>query len=103
MTDEKKLTDEETVENEKNVLKLDTPIEVGNETVAELRFKEPTVLQIEKCGMPFRFSDGELTVDTAVCSKYISVLAEIPPSTVRNMSPKDFMRASLIVTRFFVD
>lgn len=89
--------------DEKNVLKLETPIEVGTDTVTELRFNEPTVLQIEKCGMPLRYSEVGLTIDPAVCSKYISVLAEIPPSTVRKMSPKDFMRAVGIVSAFFGD
>ena len=89
--------------DEKNVLKLETPIEIGGETISELSFKEPTVLQIEKCGMPVRYVDGGIDLIHEVCSKYISTLGEIPPSAVRKMSRKDFMRAMGIVAAFFGD
>lgn len=84
-------------------LELTTPIEAHGETVSELKFRDLNTEDIQRCGMPFAISAAEVKPDMAVAIKYIVRLAEIPESSVKKMTPKDFMAAVMVVMDFFGD
>jgi hypothetical protein len=86
-------------------IKLTIPIEAHGETLTELTLKELNTAAIIRCGMPVDIENVEgkqvTTVKTDVMSKYISVLAGIPISSVEKLDIKDFMTLINQVSDFF--
>lgn len=92
-----------------NKLTLSKPISAHDEKISELTFREPTGDDLMACGeMPFALetkkSGATLThISTDALALYIERLAGIPMSSVKQMTPKDFMGAFGIVAGFFGD
>ena len=88
----------------RKVLKLTAPIKAHGEMVSELSFREPVGSDIINCGYPFRSvgsgNEVQRTTDTKSVAAYISDLAQIPPSSVGQLSVADFQEAMLIVLGF---
>lgn len=96
-------------------MKLNKPINVFGERVDELTFREPNGADVIKCGFPFAFGlgDGGRKIDTEVIGRYIQVIGcvpegvgrkaiqGLPPGSVAQLSPVDFVRAVNEVVGFF--
>ncbi|MGB8364927.1 MAG: phage tail assembly protein [Rhizomicrobium sp.] len=85
---------------------LTKPIEAHGQKVSELELREPNGGDIAECGLPFEMAvgtNGQSTgkVDGAAVLRYISVLANIPPSSAKMLAPRDFMTALGEVLGFF--
>ena len=94
------------------VIKLSKPIQAHGEMVSELSFREPTGLDIELVGVPVHFtwvagdnvaSDGGVQV---VYSKnmgmMLSHLAAVPPSSIKMLAAKDWIKCAMAVQSFFL-
>ena len=84
---------------------LTKPIDAHGETLKVLRVREPTGLDIERCGVPividFSIDPPKLTFDEKKMAAMISMLAAIPASSVRSMSPKDWVSVAWGIAGFF--
>ena len=80
--------------------KLSEPIRVGGEEVTELTLRKPTVDMLQGTKLAVT-GDGGLLVDADVVMKVFSKLADIPPSSVKQISGDDYMRMVEVYTRFF--
>jgi Phage tail assembly chaperone proteins, E, or 41 or 14 len=75
--------------------------------VKELRFREPTAADIERCGNPVNidFLSGDtpkMTFDAKSMSAMMSMLAAVPPSTIKQMHPRDWNSAAWNLASFFM-
>ena len=90
------------------VIKLRKKVQGGDgEEVDELKFREPTASDIERCGDPvtidFMSSDTpKLTYNEKSMSAMMSLLANVPPSTIRKMNTKDYENAKIMLTGPFM-
>jgi Phage tail assembly chaperone proteins, E, or 41 or 14 len=91
------------------VLTLTKPIMAHGEEISELKFREPTAADIEACGSPIVFDAyaPEGMPKTRVESKnmfaMMSRLAAVPPSTIRQMSARQWeYAANVLAYRFFI-
>lgn len=85
-------------------LELINPIVAHGETLTELKFRELTTEDVITCGQPFPIpttDTDEIDVNFQTTKKYIVRLAGIPESSVKAMSPGDFIKASYMVAGFF--
>lgn len=85
--------------------KLRSPIKFGDKTITEIRYRDPTVADLEAIGGFFYTVDtsGELSVTPR---KVVSLLGQItednlPPSAIKQMSVKDFDALRWILLKFF--
>jgi hypothetical protein len=74
--------------------------------VRELKFREPTAADIEVCGLPVAidFYTGEqpkMTFETKSMFAMMSRLANVPPSTIKQMHAKDWGVAAVVLARRF--
>lgn len=84
------------------IVTLTKEITVAGETVKELNLREPTYDEVSDCGMPFTITqDGEIKLDSKATLKYLPIMADIPPSSARQISPKDLMVVSMKILGFF--
>lgn len=83
--------------------KLSTPIKHGSEEVKVLEIKAPTLKAIRKIGVPFRFgaTGSEFEIDAERIAQYLSELCALPPSTVDQISAKDFIGLIQVFSGFF--
>lgn len=91
------------------VVVLRKPIKLGSEeTITELTFREPTAADIERCGNPVNidfFGGGEtpkMSFDARSMSAMMSVLAAVPPSTIKKLSTRDWNSAAWNLASFFL-
>jgi hypothetical protein len=89
------------------VVKLRKPIMAHGDEINELKFREPTAGDIEKCGNPVNldFHSGDtpkMSFDTKAMSAMMSALAAVPPSTIRPMHPRDWNSAAWNLASFFM-
>jgi hypothetical protein len=89
------------------VVKLRKPIQANGETVSELKFREPTAGDIERCGNPvnidFQSSDTpKMSFDAKSMTAMMSTLAAVPPSSIRQMHPRDWNSAAWNLASFFL-
>ena len=82
---------------------LSRPIAHGSTEITELEFRTPSTKDVNELGMPFRLN-ADLLPDPvpAVCAKYISRLAGIPPSVVDKIDVMDYMQLLYIIMNFFI-
>jgi hypothetical protein len=82
---------------------LSKPIKVAGEEVRELSYRDPSVDDADACGeMPYSMQrDGIPIPRPAACVFFISRMAGIPPSSVKQMSGWDFNMLSQEVISFF--
>jgi tail assembly chaperone E/41/14-like protein len=89
------------------VVTLRKAIIAHGDEVKELRFREPTAGDIEKCGNPVNLSfypdePPKMTFEAKNMSAMMSVLAAVPPSTIRAMHPRDWENAAWNLASFFM-
>lgn len=81
---------------------LTKEITVGGEKVKELTIRAPEYDEITKFGMPFSYSDnGSAKVDMSCTLAYLPILADIPPSSAKQILPKDLVKISMQIVGFF--
>jgi hypothetical protein len=87
----------------KTVIELTTPIEAHGETLKTLELRELTTEDIMRCGFPFApNANGEdVEIKASVAAKYIVRLAGIPESSVKSLSPLDFIKVCGEILSFF--
>jgi len=108
MTDESEAK-KSNAEFEPLVVKLRKPIKLGSEeTITELTFREPTASDIERCGNPVEidfFGGGDtpkMSFNAKSMSAMMSVLAAVPPSTIKKMATRDWNSAAWTLASFFL-
>ncbi|MBR0864317.1 phage tail assembly protein [Bradyrhizobium diazoefficiens] len=78
--------------------KLRKPVDAHGEKISEITFREPTGADIEAAGLPvnidFAFDPPRIEFDARKMSAMMSVLAAVPPSTIRALAPKDWLSPS---------
>jgi len=83
-------------------IKLTKEITVSGEPVIELTLREPTYDEMASCGIPFTITEeGEIKVDLKSTLRYLPILAGIPPSSAKQIAPKDVMTVSMSIVSFF--
>ena len=88
---------------------LSRPVQAHGEEITKLEIREPLGVDIRLCGLPFSLApgtaggDGEVQIREAAITKYISRLAKVPPTTVDQLAPNDWMTAMGAVLGFFDD
>lgn len=86
------------------VVKLSKPVTEGETSLAELTLREPTLDDIAALGYPYvalnTESGAAIQVLPAVVIKYVSRLAAVPPSTVKQLSLQDFSAVQNAVIGF---
>lgn len=87
-------------------IKLRTKIIANGEEVDELKFREPTAGDIERAGNPvildvFSSELPKINFDPKAMTAMMSLLAAVPPSTIRMMHPKDWYTAAWQLAGFF--
>ena len=81
---------------------LSKPIQHGNSESTELTLREPTARDVNDLGLPFRLDASLISEPVpAVCAKYISRLAGIPPSVVEKIALSDYTMLLYRVVAFF--
>lgn len=82
---------------------LSKPIKVHGTDITELDLQDPNFDQIQRFGLPVSMdSTGNFTVNVAVAAKYIPVLAQIPPSSLKEAAPFDINNLCWAIWRFFM-
>lgn len=85
---------------------LTKKINVGGEEITELTLREPSTGDVIEAGNPCNFDPAASTptvrFDEKKLAAMISRLAAIPPSSVAQMSPKDFSALGWILADFFL-
>ncbi|WP_425404625.1 phage tail assembly protein [Hwanghaeella sp.] len=80
---------------------LKKAIQAHAEEVNSLTFREPNGEDIQACGYPFRLSEGQVYPEAGSISKYISRLAKIPHSSVKQLGAEDFNACMAVILGFF--
>jgi hypothetical protein len=92
-------------EFEEPVHVLIKPIQAHGEEITALRWREPTGGDIERAGNPvyldFSGEKPSITFNEKKMAAMISLLAGIPPSSVRMLSAKDWNAIAWKLFRFF--
>ncbi len=85
---------------------FDYEVEAHGEQVKELVLREPTGADVIAVGNPVQFdpiSDPpRILVDDKRMAAMISRLAEVPPSSVAKLKPKELISLGWLLTPFFV-
>src|SRR5262252_4217417 len=103
------MAEEEKKLNGANVLEvtLQKSVIANGEETKTLTFREPTGADLERAGSPilidFNTDPPTERYDTKAMTQMMSLLAAVPPSTIRQMSASDWEWAALqIKFRFFL-
>lgn len=84
-------------------IKLTKSIRAHAEDVHVLELREPTGKDVRELGFPHTLTgDAGVKLDAGVVAKYISRLANIPLSSVDDMSPADLNTISWDIAGFFL-
>lgn len=82
---------------------LNQPVSAHGETISVLEFKEPTGKDVRELGYPYQMNQDEsIKLQAHIIAKYIVRLAEVPLSTVDQMTPGDLNTAGWLVAGFFL-
>ena len=88
------------------VLPLRKNVIANGEDVNELKFREPTGGDIERVGCPIILSVFETQpkpiFDGPIMTMMMANLAGVPPSTIRQMDPRDRQNGAMMLFHFFV-
>jgi hypothetical protein len=79
-------------------LALSAPITAHGNQVSELSFRPMTGKDLRICGFPVK---GD-SIDAAVVHRLIATLAEVPPSSIDELSAADWTAAFNVVQDFLV-
>lgn len=88
------------------VITLRKSVIANGEEVKELKFREPTGGDIEACGNPvlidmFGRDTPQVSFDAKSMTSMLARLALVPPSTIKQMHPKDWNNAAWMISNFF--
>jgi len=87
-------------------LPLRKKVVANGEEVDELNFREPTGGDIERIGCPIVLSVFETQpkpiYDGAIMTLMMAHLATVPPSTIRQLDPRDWQNGAMMLFHFFV-
>jgi len=87
-------------------LPLRKKVIANGEEVDKLEFREPTGGDIERIGCPIVLSIFENQpkpiYDGAVMTQMMAHLAVVPPSTIRQLDPRDWQNGAMMLFHFFV-
>jgi len=87
-------------------LPLRKKVIANGEEVDELNFREPTGGDIERIGCPIVLSVFESqpkpVYDGALMTAMMAHLATVPPSTIRQLDPRDWQNGAMMLFHFFV-
>lgn len=84
-------------------LELGHPITAHGETLSVLEFNEPTGKDVRELGYPYQMNQDEsIKLQAHIIAKYIVRLANVPLSSVDQMSPGDLNAAGWLVAGFFL-
>ena len=87
------------------IVKLRKSVIANGDEVNELSFREPTAADIERAGgNPVNIVEGSnarVVFDTAAMTQMMSLLAAVPPSTIRQMNTKDWNNVAWKLAHFF--
>lgn len=88
------------------VVKLRKSVIANGDEVSELAFREPTAGDIERVGNPVNIDiistdTPKITFEAKAMTQMMALLAAVPPSTVRQMHPKDWNSAAWALANFF--
>lgn len=84
-------------------LELNKLVTAHGETVSVLEFNEPTGKDVRELGYPYQMNQDEsIKLQAHIIAKYIVKLANVPLSTVDQMSPGDLNSAGWLVAGFFL-
>lgn len=89
------------------IIALRKPVVANGDEVSELKFREPTAGDIERTGNPVNIDmmSGEtpkVTFDAKSMTQMMALLATVPPSTIRQMHPRDWNTAAWSLASFFM-
>ncbi len=89
------------------VIKLRKMVIANGAETMELTFREPTGADIERIGNPVNIDmlSGEtpkVTFDSKAMTMMMAVLAGVPPSTIRQLHPRDWNTAAWSLASFFI-
>ena len=88
------------------LLPLRKKVIANGEEVDELKFREPTGGDIERIGCPIVLSVFEAQpkpiYDGAIMTLMMAHLATVPPSTIRQLDPRDWQNGAMMLFHFFV-
>jgi hypothetical protein len=85
---------------------LNEPIQAHGKEITELELRKPNGGDIRACGFPFAFTpneDGGVTIvpQSAAISAMLARIANLPPSSVGQLSAPDWFAASMELLSFF--
>ncbi|EBY3290824.1 phage tail assembly protein [Enterobacter roggenkampii] len=84
-------------------LELSNPVNAHGETISVLEFNEPTGKDVRELGYPYQMNQDEsIKLQAHIIAKYIVRLANVPLSTVDQMSPGDLNSAGWLIAGFFL-
>lgn len=85
---------------------LRKPVIANGEETSELKFREPTAADIERHGNPVLLDMAadppKISFDAKSMTQMMASLATVPPSTIRQMHPKDWNSAAWQLAGFFL-
>ena len=86
---------------------LTKPINAHGDEIKVLKWREPTAGDIERAGNPividmFNFEQPRVSFDEKKMSAMISVLCQIPPSSVKQLPSQDWTSVAWKLTGFFM-
>ena len=88
------------------IVKLRKSVIAHGDEINELKFREPTAGDIEKCGNPvnidFHSDTPKMTFNEKAMSAMMAQLAAVPPSTIRQMNTRDWNTAAWNLASFFM-
>lgn len=87
------------------VINLETPVQAHGETIKQLKFRRPTGGDIMAMGTGYPinidWTSGAITPNPAVMGEMMSVLAVVPPSTIKALDAEDWSTCAHALMRFF--
>lgn len=91
------------METKENTIILKKPINAHGEDITELTLREPNGEDVRANGYPFTTNaEGQVILLGEPIFKYISTLAGIPPSSVKEIHATDMHKLGWMVATFFL-
>jgi hypothetical protein len=88
------------------LLSLRKEVIAHGETVMEIRFREPTAGDIERIGNPITVAlyenNPKMHFEAQTMTMMMAHLASVPPSTIRQMHPRDWNNGAWKLANFFM-
>jgi hypothetical protein len=86
------------------VVDLTVAVQAHGETIKKLKFRKPTggdIMQAEVWPIAVNPLTGQVMPVPAVMGQMMSLLAAVPPSTIKALDGSDFADCAMTLSRFF--